>query len=469
MRRVKPASRIFDERLTAGDRSLKDAEQRIQWLEKIVDGELGVDCHRLPTGTPIISHVHGEAPLQPTAAQSTPPTTAQVDACDAGSIEPGQSGLDESPHAEASNMSILALNATGEQRYLGPSSGSFFASYAASILRSRASGHEHVYSEQACIRDATEISRSAIEGQLPLQPSTVKLLQKSYEMWINPLYPLMSLHRMNNLVARCAKSQTPQPMGTPGTTEDTSEMTIFFLIMALGAMNRARTLSQPSLDDLAEFSSPTAAPPSPAMLYSLAMQSFQMLSVNLQPSVSVITILLLVCIYSSQSPLGPSQWQLAGFAMRVGYHTSRFMHQGVIANAKQSAVEIGLHHSMTDCRVSEDEGESRNRVFWTAYVIEVTISYNLGRPPSIGDEHITADYPTHSAETALAIHHVKHRRIQGRIISKVYCGALAAGQKNVEEQQELITKLQNELDDWNVGTNALCSPSDECPYPQRCL
>jgi hypothetical protein len=50
------------------------------------------------------------------------------------------------------------------------------------------------------------------------------------------------------------------------------------------------------------------------------MQAFQMLSVDLRPSISVIQVLLLACIYSSQSPLGPSQWQLAGFAMRVGRH-----------------------------------------------------------------------------------------------------------------------------------------------------
>lgn len=145
------------------------------------------------------------------------------------------------------------------------------------------------------------------------------------------------------------------------------------------------------------------------------------------------------------------------------------MHQGVIANVRQSAVEIGLHHSSKQCGVSEDDAESRNRVFWTAYAIEITISYNLGRPPSISDEHITADYPTLSGETALAIQHIKHRRIQGRIISRVYCGALAAGHKTVEEQQEVIVRLQTELDDWNVDANALCLAHDNSPYPNWCV
>ena len=119
--------------------------------------------------------------------------------------------------------------------------------------------------------------------------------------------------------------------------------------------------------------------------------------------------------------------------------------------------------------MSEDVTESRNRVFWTAYAIEITISYNLGRPPSISDEHITANYPTYSEQTALAVQHIKHRRIQSRIISQIYCGALAAGHKTAEEQQQLITKLQTELDDWKVDVNALCPPSGRIPYPQRCV
>ena len=132
-------------------------------------------------------------------------------------------------------------------------------------------------------------------------------------------------------------------------------------------------------------------------------------------------------------------------------------------------MEIGLHHLPTNSGISEDDVERRNRVFWTAYAIEITISYNLGRPPSISEEHITAEYPVCSKETALAIQHIKHRRIQSRIISQVYCGALAVGCKIADERQQLISRLQIELDDWKVDSNALCSPRDKNPYPQRCV
>jgi len=285
-----------------------------------MDRELGVDCQRLPTGTPVSFRAHGEVIPQPTAAQCAPPTTAQADAGDASTTKPGQDAHDETSHAEGSNMSMLALNATGEQRYLGPSSGSFFASYAAAILRSCAPGQKYIYSEQAGTRTAVEISQRTIEQQLPLQTNMVKLLQMSYEMWINPLYPLISLHNLSDLVTRCASSQTNHSELPPECIGEASEMAIFYLIMALGAMNRARTLSQLPPDALSELTSRTVATPSPTILYALAMQSFQSLSTDLQASVPVIQVLLLVCIYSSQSPLGPSQWQLAAFAMRVGGH-----------------------------------------------------------------------------------------------------------------------------------------------------
>lgn len=281
--------------------------------------ELGVDCHRLPTGTPVSFRAHELIP-QPAAAQCAPSTAAQADAGDSITTEPDRDAHDEVPHTEDSNMSMLALNATGEQRYLGPSSGSFFASYAAAILRSCAPGQTHVHSEQAGTRNATKTPQDAIGQYLPLQSSTVKLLQKSYEMWINPLYPLISLDNLSDLVTRCAESQANHSESTPESIEQASEIGIFYLIMALGAMNCARTLSQLPPDASSELTSRTVATPSPTTLYSLAMQSFQSLSANLQASVPVIQVLLLVCIYSSQSPLGPSQWQLAGFAMRVGRH-----------------------------------------------------------------------------------------------------------------------------------------------------
>lgn len=224
-------------------------------------------------------------------------------------------------HAEASDISLLSFNATGEQRYLGPSSGSFFASYAAGILRSCAPYQVLGREEQGRVQASSESASSGgTDGQLPLHPSTMKLLQKSYEMWIIPLYPLISISRLNDLVARCAISQTAHPPGYAESSENTDDMVLFYLIMAIGAVNSALTLRQLRPEYVnAHFPDGIAMLPSSTLLYSMAMKHFQALAHDLQPKVPVIQMLLLVCVYSSHGPQGPSQWQLAGFAMRVRY------------------------------------------------------------------------------------------------------------------------------------------------------
>lgn len=455
------------DRLLTDGRSLKDAEVRVRWLEEVLDQHTGIYCHEIATGTPLPVNVRRDLPVPSTAEHNEHMVPTQVERDAGRDAAQDLDALNSPTRVEHSDMSLLALNATGEQRYLGPSSGSFFSSYATAILRSCAPGQTHIYSEQAGIWSNSKSLSTTNEGQLPIQPEMVALLQKSYEAWINPLYPLLSLERLNDLVSRSARSQEFQPTDLPRPSGKAGEMTLFYMIMALGAMNRARTLSLLQPDYIStNFPDGLASAPSPAFLYAQAMRSFQMLEHDLQPSLPMIQMLLLVCIYSSHSPLGPSQWQLAGFAMRVSSHDSGELQGNIYANTSQSAVEIGLHHSAKSWN-APDHADAHNRVFWTTYAIEITIAYNLGRPPSIGEEHITADLPLQSAETALALQHIEHRRIQGRIISHVYCGTPQFQRKTSDEQSALINSIQMELDAWRSTIGALCPPGDKSPYPHR--
>lgn len=46
------------------------------------------------------------------------------------------------------------------------------------------------------------------------------------------------------------------------------------------------------------------------------------------------------------------------------------------------AIELGLHSSSNNpVLCGARETETRQRVFWTAYILEITLAYNLGRPP----------------------------------------------------------------------------------------
>ncbi|KAH7176399.1 fungal-specific transcription factor domain-containing protein [Dactylonectria macrodidyma] len=230
-------------------------------------------------------------------------------------------------------------------------------------------------------------------------------------------------------------------------SEEDTDMTIFYLVMALGAINQDNTVKQMQLHP-GPGSAHRRVPQSrsPAYLYSRALHHFDCNVQHLESSISAIQIVLLVSIYSSYGSIGSSQWQLAGLAMRM-------------------ATEIGLHCSPTIRHVSEQERDERSRVFWTAYAIEISLAYNLGRPPSIGEEHITAGLPVITNDTSLAVLYVKHRQIQSKIVSQVYCGNNAAWHMGEDQKQLLISSLQAELDEWRTNiTSSQSEAGDAYPY-----
>jgi hypothetical protein len=94
------------------------------------------------------------------------------------------------------------------------------------------------------------------------------------------------------------------------------------------------------------------------------------------------------------------------------------------------------------------------------------LAYNLGRPPSIGEEHITARLPVNdSRDMSFALHHLKHRQIQSRIVSQIYyCRERGVSH---EKQDQLITSLQAELDDWRTTLQDICPRDSNTAYPHR--
>jgi hypothetical protein len=136
----------------------------------------------------------------------------------------------------------------------------------------------------------------------------------------------------------------------------------------------------------------------------------------------------------------------------------------ILTDIPQIAIELGLHSSSSYTTQQErGEAEVGRRTFWTAYVLEITLAYNLGRPFSIGEEHITAVLPDHSTMGKTSTLHIKHRRIQHRLISKVYGANRDA--TGIEAQTELAL-LQNELDDWRTEPSTL-SDDAFARYPRE--
>lgn len=129
------------------------------------------------------------------------------------------------------------------------------------------------------------------------------------------------------------------------------------------------------------------------------------------------------------------------------------------------AVEIGLHCTPRAADASDGAKDQRDRVFWTIYAIEISLAYNLGRPSSIGQDHITSALPKPTNENLTSLHHMRHRKIQSRIVAQVYGINSSALNMAVERKQLLISDLQKELDQWQV--NIPVDSQDDVPYPYR--
>lgn len=128
------------------------------------------------------------------------------------------------------------------------------------------------------------------------------------------------------------------------------------------------------------------------------------------------------------------------------------------------AIELGLHRHSDSWKLSEDDLELRRRVFWTTYAIEMTLAFNLGRPPSISYEDADAPFPKATADMVMPIHHIQHRQIQEKMLVHVYRGRKNTSFTTPEAKQAVVDDLQDQLDRWHQDLHQLHAQSTT-PYP----
>lgn len=216
------------------------------------------------------------------------------------------------PANAAPELSLLALNATGELKYLGPSSGTFFASYATAIARSFTEKRHPIQHSISIGRDdrRREMIVAGKQASNRLTAKDARLLLTSYQMWVQPLYPLFDPKSLQTLVESCVNESAVE-------SDRSSDMSIFYLVMALGATNYSNTMKEMQTRSQEEITPAIDSVLSPSLLYGNGLQYLVGNVPSLKSSISTIQILILICIYSSYGPVGSSQWQLSGLAMRV--------------------------------------------------------------------------------------------------------------------------------------------------------
>lgn len=237
------------------------------------------------------------------------------------SIQSQEMQAPSTPADDAADLGIVSLNANGEMKYLGPSSGAFFAAYASALARSCFS-MKNIHNISLSSQQA-EIGREKVYGSADkpdrLSSSDINLFLLSYKMWILPLYPILNSNDLDLLIRRYNEEsgEDNSPLRQGGSEKDI-ELMIFYMVMALGAVNAANTIQQIRIpSDQKTFPDFSASRPSPISLCTQVLRLIDYNSHILHPSIGFIQVFLLISIYSSYGPIGSSQWQLAGFAMRV--------------------------------------------------------------------------------------------------------------------------------------------------------
>jgi hypothetical protein len=268
------------------------------------------------TGTPLQSGPNLESA---TTVSETPLrlTTGK----DAASSSSNPQGLEASIASLSSNdapeISLVTLKATGEMRYLGPSSGISFASYATTLARSSPVG-QNPYNASSSVPDIRADITSKENELHVLSFEHCQILSQSFRIWVEPLYPILDPGILDSIVARCAALQSVDITNRQEKPEQEMEMIVFYLIMALGAINHENTIKQLRVQpQQTAFQDSSTSKRSSVHLYSKALEHIDFNAQSLTPSIPFIQILLLISIYNSYGPVTSSQWQLTGLAMRV--------------------------------------------------------------------------------------------------------------------------------------------------------
>lgn len=92
------------------------------------------------------------------------------------------------------------------------------------------------------------------------------------------------------------------------------------------------------------------------------------------------------------------------------------------------------------------------------------MSFNLGRPPGILDDHIDAQFPEETPEITLGLHHIRHRQIQSKLLTNIYCGQQKLAEIDPKQKNEIIAQMQQGLDHWKSTLHDIY-PSTNSPYP----
>ncbi|KAJ5628554.1 C6 transcription factor [Penicillium lividum] len=178
-------------------------------------------------------------------------------------------------------------------------------------------------------------------------------------------------------------------------------------------------------------------------------------------SLENIEAMVLLVIYHLRTASSHGMWYMIGLAMRT-------------------AIDLGLHRKANESNLDPFSVQMRRRLFWSVYFLERGVAMSLGRPFSVSDRHIDLDLPldvdddvedpalltapqsldpTKTTNLTFSIYLFKIRRIDSRILHKIY-----RADRLISSLRPKMDPLYLELEQWKESV-LLRFRGPELDYP----
>ncbi|OQD70950.1 hypothetical protein PENPOL_c001G04695 [Penicillium polonicum] len=300
-------------------------------------------------------------------------------------------------HGELStDVVLLSMNAAAEPSFIGATSGFSLSRLVEGILS------ESMLTERVRGDDTT------VSDQTPMQEQSVAtdqedVLVDTFFKRVHPRYPFLDEVSLQDLFRQTTRD------------EEHNSPNLFLLYMVYAIAARTIQL-HPEMRPCTR----------PEAYFTRALRHID--SALASQCLQRVQALLLIALYLLRTPSNVSNlgsWHIIGLAIR-------------------HAVEMGLHRNFRDSRVrqlNKDDLNLRNRVFWSAYILDRAVSLTLGRPFALAEHEI--DVPVHDSQKYQSFTHMCHlRRLESRIHREIF------GADVHEASDEKIDCFRYELDAW---------------------
>jgi hypothetical protein len=183
----------------------------------------------------------------------------------------------------------------------------------------------------------------------------------------------------------------------------------------------------------------------------MADVSLIMQTKNVQSLQCLLLLLLLSILDSSPAPV----WYISGLCMRMcidlGYHSERTI-------SMSSSVDLNEVHT-------EEEADTKRRLFWVTYSFDRTFNILLGRPFTFDDLSVDINLPGCSLtpnNRRQTLHWLELQRLQSEIVHKLHTTREVANGREEEESELELSQWTDEkaqsLKDWNRVAQTLADP-----------